>query len=87
MQSTKGAKEYLAANAEHVRKEVVTALQAHIAAAEGNKVEAEALAIQAKGELTENSGTEMKEFLARLFMRIEISLRLCLYLSSFLTRT
>ena len=72
MQSTKGAKEYLAANAEHVRKEVVTALQAHIAAAEGNKVEAEALAIQAKGELTENSGTEMKEFLARLFMRIEM---------------
>src|SRR5208337_39370 len=72
MQNTKGAKEYLAANAQHVRKEAVTALRAHIAAAEGNKAEAEALAIQAKGELTENSGAEMKEFLARLLMKLEM---------------
>ena len=72
MQKTKDAKEYLAANAQQVRKEALTALRAHIAAAEGNKAQAEALAIQAKGELTEISGAEMKEFLARLFMKLEM---------------
>jgi tetratricopeptide (TPR) repeat protein len=72
MQKTKDAEEYLATNAQHVRREALTALRAHIAAAEGNKAQAEALAIQAKEELTENSGAEMKEFLARLFMKLEM---------------
>jgi tetratricopeptide (TPR) repeat protein len=69
---TRGAKEYIAGVTPHVNTEVASALRAYVAAAEGNKTEAQALAIQAKGALTENSGAETREFLARLFMRLEM---------------
>ena len=69
---TKSANEYLSGIAQHVTQDAVTALRAHVAAAEGNRAEAEALALRAKGELTEHSGADTKEFLARLFMKLEM---------------
>jgi len=72
LRNMEGAAEYVGRIAAHVKKEVVTALRAHIAAAEGKKAEAQGLAIQAKEEMTEASGVETKEFLARLFMRLEM---------------
>lgn len=72
LRNIEGAKEYVGRVAAQVSKEVVTALNADIAAIEGKKTEAEALAIQAKGEMTEATGVETTEFLARLFMRLEM---------------
>ncbi|HEY6254137.1 MAG TPA: hypothetical protein VI685_29635 [Candidatus Angelobacter sp.] len=72
LKNTAAAEEYLNRVVVHVNKEVVTTLRGHIAAVEGKKSEAEALAIEAKGELTGSSGAETKESLARLFMRLEM---------------
>ena len=67
-----GAKTYIERVSAHLDKEVVTALLAHITVAENNKEEAERLALQAKQELRPSSSVESKEFLARLFMRLEM---------------
>jgi len=80
MKDLAGARAYLTQASAQLDREVVTALLAHIAASEGNKEEAERLARQAKQELTASSGAETKEFVARLFMRLELpdqALSLC----------
>jgi tetratricopeptide (TPR) repeat protein len=72
LQDIEGAKKYIERVASHVSTQVVTMLRAHIAAVEGRKAEAEALAMQAKGQLTEATSADTKEYLARLFMRLEM---------------
>jgi tetratricopeptide (TPR) repeat protein len=66
------ARTYIDGVAAHLDKEVVTALLAHITVADGNKEEAQRLALDAKQELGPSSSVESKEFLARLFMRLEM---------------
>jgi tetratricopeptide (TPR) repeat protein len=67
-----GARNYIEGVRAHLDREVVTALLAHIVAREGNKDEAQQLALQAKQEIGPSSSVESKEFLARLFMRLEM---------------
>jgi tetratricopeptide (TPR) repeat protein len=67
-----GARIYIAGVTPHVDQDIVTALLAHIAATEGNKEEARRLARQAKCEIGSSNSIESKEFLARLFMRLEM---------------
>jgi tetratricopeptide (TPR) repeat protein len=67
-----GARSYIEGIRVYLDQEVVTALLAHIAASDGNKEKARQLALQAKQEVGPSSSVESKEFLARLFMRLEM---------------
>jgi tetratricopeptide (TPR) repeat protein len=64
------ARKYLSDTSGEVRPEVIAVLQGHIAFVEGNQSLAETLATEARSGLTEDSGPETKEFVARLLVRL-----------------
>jgi transcription elongation GreA/GreB family factor len=64
------ARKYLSDTIGDVRPEVTTVLRGHIEFVEGNQALAETLAFEARAGLSQETGQETKEFVARLLVRV-----------------